>query len=122
MNNFSDAPLMDLLAGRNRMQAGMDQVLTNAGQPWVDQACQYIQERHGGETILAETWRMTCLEVGIKPHHHNGWGALTTALRKRGIIQATDLPYKASRCRTSNAHKSPQWRVIPKSQPTNASN
>ena len=121
--SYQDAPLMDLLEGRTRMQIGTAQVLENAGENWVDAACSHVQENFAGQTILAEAWKASCIEVGIKPHHHNGWGALIGALKSRKIIRATDLPYQASKCVTSNAHKSPLWFVVPKNtdfQPTMA--
>jgi hypothetical protein len=108
MTDFSDLPLFaagDALKTRN-----LDKVLSNAGAHWIDQASELIQDRLGGQEVLAECFRMICEEEGVKPHHHNAWGGLTSALVKRGILEETGRIEKSKDPR-SHSRRQPVWRV-----------
>ena len=91
--------------------AGMTQALERAGMTFVERACAVVQKVHGGERILAEAWRATCEEHGVRPHHPNAWGALTSSMARRGIIRATGQYVKANSKR-NHSHPYQLWEVV----------
>ena len=90
---------------------GMTQTLERAGTAFVDRACAVIQKVHAGERLLAETWRATCEEHGVRPHHPNAWGALTSSMSRRGVIRPTGEFVKATSKR-NHAHPYQLWEVM----------
>ena len=107
-------PLFDPQASINARDSALQQVLDNAGDAFVERASAAIPLLFGGRTVLAEDWRQALIEHGIKPHHHNAWGGLTTALQKRGVIHPTNILSK-SRDKRSHARRQPLWHVTPDS-------
>ena len=91
--------------------AGMAQTLERAGMTFVERACAVVQKVHGGERILAEAWRTTCEEHGVRPHHPNAWGALTSAMSRRGVIRPTGEYVKATSTR-NHGHPYQLWEVV----------
>ena len=91
--------------------AGMAQALENAGTAFVDRACAVIRKVHAGQQLMAEDWRITCQEHGVTPHHVNGWGALTSALSKRGVIRGTGV-YQPCKSKKRHANPSQVWEVV----------
>ena len=109
-SSTSLGPLFDLQLAMELKQEGIALALQNAGDSFVERACSVIQELHSGQVILAETWRETCVEHGITPHHANAWGALTSSLRKRGIIHDTGT-YKTAKSVKNHGHTYRLWKV-----------
>ena len=99
------------LTGEQRKDAGIAQVLRNGPRTFVERASAAIKAAHAGQQILAEQWRITCEEQGITPDHVNGWGALTNALARRGVIRGTGI---YQRCKSKSRHANPSqvWEVI----------
>jgi hypothetical protein len=106
-------PLFNLQLGKDLKRAGMDLALRNAGADFSERACALIREVHSGQTILAETWRQTCVENGVSPHHPNAWGALTSTLKARGIIRDTGT-YATAQSVRNHGHTYRLWRVTQK--------
>lgn len=96
---------------QQRKDAGISLVINNAGQSFVDQACDHVKARYGGQEVLAEAWRESCLAEGIKPHHSNAWGALTNELRRRGLIRFTGQ-YRESNSKRNHKHPYKLWEVV----------
>lgn len=90
--------------------AALAQVLSNAGESWRNDAVRLIRERLSGQEVLAEQFRLLCEKNGIRPHHCNAWGGLTSALLKAGVIEDTGRVEK-SRDPRSHARRQPVWRV-----------
>lgn len=109
MENYSDLPLFQ--NGEYLRDKGIETVVSNAGNAWMDRATALIRSRLAGQEILAETFRQLCEEEGIKPHHHNAWGGLTNRLIKQGILIDTGRVAKSSRP-SSHARRQPIWKVI----------
>ena len=101
-------PLFDY--GATLRDAGVAQVLENAGAPWQEKATQLIQGAMAGREVLAEDWRLLCKENGIEPHHPNAWGGLTHRLVRLGVITDTGRLAKSKDPR-SHARRQPVWRV-----------
>jgi len=97
--------------GQRAKDDGIAQVLKHAGDSWRDDAVTLIRERLAGMEVLAEEFRVLCEANGIKPHHCNAWGGLTSALVKAGVIEDTGR-VKKSRAPRSHARRQPVWRVI----------
>lgn len=90
---------------------GMAQTLERAGTAFVDRACAVVQKVHAGELLMAEDWRITCEQHGVAPHHVNGWGALTSAMAKRGVIRGTGI-YQPCKSKARHANPSQVWEVM----------
>ena len=104
-------PLFNQTEGHRARDAGMAQVLGNAGDSWRHDAMRLIRERLAGREVLAEEFRALCEGEGIKPHHCNAWGGLTAALVRAGVIEDTGRVGK-SRDPRSHARRQPVWRVV----------
>ena len=105
-------PLFDSQHSEDAKNQALDQVLQNAGDDWVDRASAVIPVLFGGQTVLAEDWRLALTELRITPHHPNAWGALTNALQTRRLIIPTDRMAKSKAAR-SHARRQPLWQVRP---------
>lgn len=103
-------PLFDKQKALDLKEQGIELVLDNAGDGFTEKACALIREIHCGETVLAETWRQTCLDHGVTPHHPNAWGALTSTLRKRGIIRDTG-EFRIAKSVKNHGHTYRLWHV-----------
>lgn len=110
MTDLSDLPLFDVAVARSARDTGIQLVLERAGNVFVDRACALVESIHAGETVLAEQWRMTCLEHGVQPHHPNAWGGLTRALVSRGIIRPTGQFGQAKSVK-NHGHRYELWHV-----------
>ncbi len=104
-------PQFDRQLALDLADIGKRRVIRHAGTDFVDRACELIERVHAGQTVLAEEWRKTCVEHGIVPHHPNAWGALTSALRARGVILKTDERRHARSVRT-HGHEYALWKVV----------
>lgn len=107
---MSLGPLFDQQQAQLLKEDGMASALTNAGDSFAERACALIQAVHGGDVLLAEQWRQTCVEAGVVPHHPNAWGALTAVLRKRQIIKDTGRFQTAQSVR-NHGHTYRLWQV-----------
>lgn len=114
--DFSDLPLFNREAARAARDAGVELVLDRAGDVFVERACALVEAMHAGQTLLAEQWRKTCVEHGIKPHHPNAWGGLTRALFSRGIIKPTGQ-FSQAKAVKNHGHRYELWRVRDVSRP-----
>ena len=103
-------PLFDHQQAHALKEAGMASAMAHAGDAFAERACALIQAVHAGDVILAEQWRQTCVEQGVVPHHPNAWGALTSVLRKRGIIKDTGK-YKTAQSVRNHGHSYRLWQV-----------
>ena len=105
-------PLFNSQASDDAKNQALDQVLSNAGDAFIDRASAAIPYLFGGQTVMAEDWREALTAHGIVPHHSNAWGALTNALHKRNIIKPTDRLSKSKDVR-SHGRRQPLWTVKP---------
>lgn len=80
------APKVTATALRDR---GASQVLAHAGGDWKQQAIDCIRRHWSGREGIAEDFRRTCMEEGIKPHHPNAWGALTLVMKRQDMLEET---------------------------------
>jgi hypothetical protein len=99
---------LDLEAGERARDRGL--AAAGRGEEWIERAAAVIRHRLAGQEVLAEVFRAVCIEAGIDPGKPNGWGALTMALAKRGLITDTGRSAK-SRSPRSHARRQPVWRV-----------
>jgi len=102
---------LPLFAGAQARDRAISQVLEAAGGSWQASAVSLIRQRLAGREVLAEAFRAACESAGIRPHHHNAWGGLTSALVKAGVIVDTGR-VERSRDPRSHARRQPVWRVI----------
>jgi hypothetical protein len=109
MNNFNDLPLFQ--QGEHLRDQGIQSVVSNAGDCWLERATDLIRTQLAGQEVLAESFRLLCEEEGIRPHHHNAWGGLTNRLIKQGVLIDTGRVAKSTRP-TSHARRQPIWKVI----------
>lgn len=98
---------LDLEAGERARDSALSAV---ADATWIAEAAAVVQRELAGQEVLAEEFRRVCEAAGVAPEHHNGWGALTMALAKRGTITDTGRLAK-SRAPKSHARRQPVWRV-----------
>ena len=98
---------LDLEAGERARDAG---IAAAGGEEWVERAVELVAREFAGLECLAESFRVLCTKHGVGPRHPNGWGALTMALAKRGLITDTGRSAK-SRSPRSHARRQPVWRV-----------
>jgi hypothetical protein len=63
--------------------------------------------------VTGEDIRIKLSECGIKPHHHNAWGALINSAIRHGILQATG-EYRHMRVKSSHARRTPVYIVLPR--------
>lgn len=69
-----------------------------------------VQSQRGGNFTGEEIRHFIEEEVG-RPHHHNAWGALISALIKDGVIRPTGL-YAAMEDKKSHARRTPEYWVL----------
>jgi len=105
---MSLGPLFD--HGEKLRDAGIAQVLENAGDNWQAAATQLVQDLLSGQEVLAEDWRLLCEQHGIVPHHSNAWGGLTNSFVRAGVIVDTGRLSKSKDPR-SHARRQPIWKV-----------
>lgn len=110
MTDYTDLPL--LAYGEQLRDKAIATVAANAGQGWMDKAEALIRTRLGGTEVLAESFRLLCEEEGVKPHHPNAWGGLTSRLIKQGVLVDTGRIAKSTAPR-SHARRQPIWKVQP---------
>jgi len=102
-------PLWSLVAGEHARDEGLAKVLDHSGN-FPEQATAVIRRRLAGAEVLAEEFRRVCEEEGVKPPHHNAWGALTNQLKRNSLIQSTG-EFRKSRDPRSHARQQPVYRV-----------
>lgn len=83
---MDEYPLFGANARHDRDEA-LKKVSDNAGGDWLAKA-QIAVSKMTGE-FTGEDIRVHCESLGIRPHHHNAWGALTNLLLRRGVIAKT---------------------------------
>jgi hypothetical protein len=83
---MDEYPLFSANARKDRDEA-LKQVSDNAGGDWLSEAQKAVAAMTGEFT--GEDIRVHCQGLGIHPHHHNAWGALTNLLLRRGVITKT---------------------------------
>jgi len=110
MTPQSLGPLFDVAQSLEAKEAALEQVLSNAGESWTDAACQLVPFLHGGEIVMAEDWRQSLTQWGVTPHHHNGWGALTSKLLKQGVVSRLN-EYGPSKDPRSHGRLQPRYLV-----------
>lgn len=91
-----------------------------------DQALQQVTREHWMATALAtfrrhknelpdvftgEDIRELVVGYAMPPHHPNAWGALTMALVRRGLIEATGT-FTKMRSITSHARRTFEYRLV----------
>ena len=99
-------------SGKALKAAGMAQVLENAGKPFTSLVGDVVKEVFAGQVVTAEQWRTACEERGIRPHHPNAWGSVTSAMRKRGLIREVDAKPVPAKSPKSRACMVPLWEVV----------
>lgn len=101
-NNGDNGEQGDLFAGRKGRDKGIGRVLTH-NQIWLakckTEAGFFVMSR---ETFTGEDIRFHCRKAVGHPGHHNAWGALTNALVKGKVIEATG-DWAQSKDKTSHA-------------------
>lgn len=105
---LEDLPLFS--QAQHARNAALSQVLEHAGPAWQADAIRIIRDRLAGQEVLAEAFRAACEAEGVRPHHHNAWGGLTSALVRAGVIEDTGR-VERSRDLRSHARRQPVWRV-----------
>jgi hypothetical protein len=88
-------------------------VLDNAGVEWRQQVRDYIKGIAPGTELRGEQVRTLCLDRGIKPHHHNAWGAMIKTLVKEGYLEVIDGKFEAMQAKGSHARKTQVYRTKP---------
>ena len=83
--------------------AAIDQVLDNAGLSWQERATAVLRGMTASE-VTGEDVRLACEARGVRPHHHNAWGGLTSRLVKAGLLVPTGR-YVAMKAKGSHARK-----------------
>lgn len=87
-------------------------VIRHAGEKFSSQV-QFVTEwQPQGVGFTGEDIRLTCENIGIKPHHHNAWGAVIRGLVTRGIIEHTG-EHIAMRALKSHARMTPLYIKVP---------
>ena len=96
--------LFEAAAAREARDAGMKAVLDHSG-AWKDRARLKIRELAPGWTGTGEDIRLLLQDrPGLRPQHHNAWGAVIGGCLRQGWLQATG-ELRHMRCRESHARK-----------------
>jgi hypothetical protein len=85
-------------------------VLDNAGD-WKEQVREYVKRLPPGMELLGEKVRTLCLDRGVKPHHHNAWGAMIKTLVKEGYLEPIAGRFEAMKAKGSHARKTQVYRT-----------
>lgn len=80
------------------------------GDDFVARARAVIMRDLAGRELLFEAVRMHCQRLGIEPHHHNAWGALSLELEKDGLIRMTSKVANSKDPR-SHGRRQPIWLI-----------
>lgn len=99
-----------LQTGQSLRDQGTTQVLDNAGGEWADQAISCIRRHWSGREGIAEDFRRTCMDHGLRPHHPNAWGALTLQMKRQKLLEETG-EWRAPKDRKSHARPTRVYRV-----------
>ena len=81
----------------------IEQVLDNAGLPWQERAERVLRGMTASE-VTGEDVRLACEAQGVRPHHHNAWGGLTSRFVSLGLLVPTGR-YVAMKAKGSHARK-----------------
>ena len=87
----------------------LDRVFSNASEDWKARALRVVLSMRG-QRVTGEDVRLACEALGIRPHHHNAWGAFISSLRRSGKLMPTG-EYVNMRGAKSNARKTEVYRV-----------
>ena len=83
--------------------AAIEQVLDNAGLSWQERATAVLRGMTASE-VTGEDVRLACEARGVRPHHHNAWGGLTSRFVSQGLLVPTGR-YVAMKAKGSHARK-----------------
>jgi hypothetical protein len=101
--------LTNLFDAARERDAALSQVQANAGD-FVERALDAIRVMPHGFCETGEGFRKLVERRGIKPHHHNAWGALINVAVKRGMLVATgEMAHMKGH--KSHARRTPIYRV-----------
>lgn len=97
--------------GESRRDAGIEQVLANAGK-WSHRARDLILDDDSltGQSMTGEDIRFFVKERIGEPHHHNAWGGLIMGLVKRKRLVLVE--WVKMRDPRSHARMTPRYEVV----------
>ena len=102
---------LDLLGAAAARDHALQLVLEKAGPRWREQARVCIRHHFGDCTGTAEEFRLSCLEAGLMPHHHNAWGGLINYMVRSNELQLRG--YGRMKTKRSHARATPLYWVLP---------
>lgn len=85
----------------------LDTVLEHAGDDWRTRAESLLGTL--ADELTGEDVRLACERAGIRPHHHNAWGAFISALVREEKLTPTG-EYRAMKASGSHARKTAVYR------------
>lgn len=88
----------------------MSAALNNAGGDFKQQVRDFVQQLRLPE-VRGEQIRTLCLDRGIKPTHHNAWGAMIKTLVKEGYLEPIPGKFEAMEAKGSHARKTQVYRT-----------
>ncbi len=94
---------------RRRRDEGIDRV-ENKGPAFTERVRELVGTLPAGLEISGEDIRLRCEEAGIRPHHHNAWGAAIMSCVRRSLIVRTGELVNCKRPE-SHARANPRYRV-----------
>jgi hypothetical protein len=95
---------------RAARDAALDTVLDHAGQDWREQAKAVLHDMDDRE-VTGEDIRLACEAAGVRPHHHNAWGAFVASLVRDGLLIPTGR-YVPMKAKGSHARKTQLYRLM----------
>lgn len=98
----------DMFESKSARDAALNQVEENAGNFTVA-ALDAIASIPSGSIMTGEDIRRAVSNAGIRPHHHNAWGALINIGIKRKLIEPTGDYVHMSDIK-SHARRTPVYR------------
>lgn len=102
---------IDIKAGRELRDSGVDSVLSHAGEDWRTRVAKYVTLLPAGETFIAEDIRLACESLGVHASHPNAWGGMFLRLVGSGLIVATG-EYRQMKDKRSHARKSQVYKKL----------
>lgn len=83
-------------------------VSLNAGDDWRD-AARAVLDLMPESEVTGEDVRLACEARGVRPHHHNAWGAVIAGFVRDGLLEPTGR-YIPMRAKGSHARKTQVYR------------
>lgn len=99
----------DAEMSRFERDKALDRVTCNAGD-FNMLARRFLRTLKPGRRYTGEEIRRLCTKKGIKPHHHNAWGALIRWGVEKAILIETG-EYEQMRDVKSHARRTPIYRI-----------